>query len=51
MAPATAAEAIEQINEKGYADPWQASGKKIIKIGLVFDAEKRNVSDYDVEIG
>ena len=31
--------AIEQIKEKGYAEPYRKSGKKIVLIGAIFNDE------------
>ncbi|MDM8551790.1 ATP-binding protein [Desulfobacterales bacterium HSG2] len=39
--------AIQQIRDKGYADPYKQSGKKIILMGINFDSEKRNVSEWE----
>ncbi|MDR3183897.1 MAG: ATP-binding protein [Prevotellaceae bacterium] len=39
----TAEEALQQIEEKDYAGKYNLSGKKIIKVGVEFDHEKRNV--------
>jgi hypothetical protein len=39
----TAEEALQQIEEKDYAGKYNLSGKKVIKIGIEFDNEKRNV--------
>ena len=36
MSAATAEEALNQIKEKGYADKYRMSGKKIIAIGALF---------------
>jgi hypothetical protein len=41
--------ALDQIREKGYADPYQGSGKKVILMGINFDTKKRNLSDWQVE--
>lgn len=38
--------AIRQIREKGYALPYQGEGRKIILVGIGFDTEKRNISDW-----
>ena len=35
----TAQDAIEQIKEKGYAEPYRKSGKKIVLIGAIFNDE------------
>ena len=37
----TAQEALEQIDDKGYAFPYQADGRKIVKVGVAFDKETR----------
>ncbi|MDM8550427.1 ATP-binding protein [Desulfobacterales bacterium HSG2] len=37
---------IDQIREKGYADQYRQLGKKIILMGINFDSEKRNVSEW-----
>ncbi|GHU16237.1 ATPase AAA [Spirochaetia bacterium] len=45
----TAEEAIAQINDKNYALSYQEQGKKIIKLGIEFDKEKRNIGRWLVE--
>ncbi len=45
----TPEEALAQIREKGYAVPYQASGKKIIAIGASFDETKRNIEAWKCE--
>ncbi|MBO5799092.1 MAG: AAA family ATPase, partial [Paludibacteraceae bacterium] len=42
----TAEEAMTQIKEKNYAQPFLASGKKIALIGANFSGEKRNIERY-----
>ena len=37
----TAQAALEQINSKDYAIPYQTDGRSVIKVGVKFDAEKR----------
>jgi hypothetical protein len=44
----SAKEALEQINEKDYPLPWKTGEKKIFKIGVNFDGEKRNISEWVV---
>lgn len=41
--------ALKQIHDKGYADPYRRSGKKLILMGINFDAEARNVAEWEVE--
>ena len=36
MNSGTPKEAIQQIKEKGYAEPYKTGGKKIVLIGAVF---------------
>ena len=45
----TAQEAIDQINSKDYAIPYQAEGKPVIKIGIAFSQETKTVSDWIIE--
>ncbi|GHV14211.1 ATPase AAA [Fibrobacterales bacterium] len=42
----TAEEALQQINDKNYALSYEESGKKIVKIGIEFDKEKRNIGRW-----
>ena len=44
----TAAEALQQIEEKGYALPYSADPRTIFKIGVNFDSSKRNISEWEV---
>ena len=45
----TAEEALHQINEKHYARPFEADGRKLFKIGMNFSAETRNIEKWLVE--
>jgi hypothetical protein len=42
----TAEEALQQIEEKGYATPYQVSGKRLVKIGAAFSIETRTLSRW-----
>jgi hypothetical protein len=42
----TAEEALEQINKKNYALSYKGQGKKVIKLGIEFDNEKRNIGRW-----
>ncbi len=42
----SAQEALEQIDRKGYALPFQCKGKKIVKIGANFSSETRTLDDW-----
>jgi hypothetical protein len=39
---------MEQIEEKGYAFPYTAEDQQVIKVGVEFSAEKRNVERWMV---
>jgi len=45
----TAQSALEQINKRGYAIPYQTDGRKIIKIGIKFDTETRTIDQWQIE--
>jgi len=44
----TAEEALAQINTKEYLLPWAGSGKRLHKIGVNFDYDKRNIGHWVV---
>jgi hypothetical protein len=46
----TADEALAQIDTKEYLLPWTGSGKKLFKVGVNFDSEKRNIGDWKYTI-
>ena len=41
-----AEKALAQINEKDYLLPWRNTQKQLFKIGISFDEEKRNITDW-----
>ena len=45
----TAEEALLQINEKYYAQPFENDDRKLFKIGVNFSAEMRNIEKWIVE--
>jgi hypothetical protein len=45
----TAEEALQQIDEKGYLIPWTAGGKKLVKVGAVFDPATRTLGEWRQE--
>lgn len=47
----TAEEALQQIRDRGYLIPYQADGREIVKIGVEFSAEKRNINRWIIENG
>lgn len=45
----TAQEALEQIDTKNYAIPYQTDGRKVVKVGVKFNAETRTVDEWKTE--
>ena len=46
----TAEEALQQINEKHYAKPFESDGRTLFKIGVNFSAETRNIEKWVTEL-
>ena len=44
----TAQEALEQIDQNGYAFPYQTEGRKVVKVGVKFNADTRVPEDWVV---
>jgi len=42
-------EALRQIEDRGYVERYVGRGKKVKKIGIVFDVEERNVKEWEVK--
>ena len=45
----TAEQAMQQINEKGYAAPFKADGRKLIKLGINFSRETKTIDKWIAE--
>ena len=45
----TAEEALQQIDTKGYALPYQADGRKVVKVGVKMNEETRTVEEWKVK--
>jgi hypothetical protein len=45
----SAREALDQIEAKGYAEPFAADEREIFRIGVSFDSEKRSLSEWETE--
>ena len=45
----TPQEALDQIKEKGYVEPYRHSGKEVHLIGLSFDGETRRLTGTAAE--
>ena len=44
----SAEEALRQIDDKGYALPWQADGRTVIKVGANFSSSLRRIEKWIV---
>ena len=44
----TADEALHQIDEKGYMIPYQADGKRVVKIGISFSSQTKTVEEWKI---
>ena len=44
----TSAEALKQIENSGYAEPYAADKRKFFRIGVSFSSEKKNIVEWDV---
>ena len=45
----TARHALDQINARGYATPYLTDGRRVVKVGIRFDADKHTVDEWEVE--
>ena len=45
----TAQHALDQINDRGYAMPYLSDGRRVVKVGVRFDADKHTVDEWKVE--
>ena len=45
----TADEALRQIDDKGYAEPFKTDGRLIYKIGVSFSSETRGIEEWRIE--
>jgi hypothetical protein len=46
----SAEKAIEQIKERNYSSKFEVQGSKLYLVGINFDTEKRNITDWKYEI-
>ena len=42
----TAEEALKQIDDKGYAIQYEAGDKKVVKVGVNFEKDKRTIERW-----
>ena len=45
----TARHALEQIEARSYAKPYLTDGRKVVKVGIRFNADKHTVDEWEVE--
>lgn len=41
-------EALRQIDDKGYLIPYAADGKRLVKVGINYDSQKRTIGDWKI---
>ena len=46
----TVEEALKQIDDKGYAIPYEADGRRIVKVGIRFSSEERTITEWKIEV-
>ena len=44
----TVEEALQQIDDKGYLIPYKADGKRLVKVGINFDSNKRTIGNWKI---
>ena len=44
----TVEEALQQIDDKGYAIPYEADGRRIVKVGIRFSSEERTITAWRI---
>lgn len=45
----TAKDALDQINNRGYAKPYQSDERRVVKVGMHFDINTRTIDDWVIE--
>ena len=45
----SAQQALQQIDDKSYALPYQAEGRRVVKVGIIFDADTRTPKEWVVD--
>lgn len=43
----TTEEALQQIDDKGYLTPYQADGRRLVKVGASFSTDERNIARWE----
>lgn len=42
-------EALQQIDDKGYAIPYESDGRKVVKVGINFSSKERTITEWKVK--
>jgi hypothetical protein len=42
----TVEDALKQIDERGYLIPYSVDGRRLVKVGVVFDTERRTIGEW-----
>ena len=45
----TAQEAMNQINDRDYAIPYNTDGRRVVKVGVLFSIDSRTIEDWTIE--
>jgi len=45
----SAQEALDQINERGYAEKYRLDGRPVTKVGIAFSSKERNITGWLAE--
>ena len=46
----TAINALKQIDDRGYAIPYQTDGRRVVKVGVKFNAETRVPEEWAISV-
>lgn len=42
-------QALQQIDDRGYLIPYTADSRQLVKVGVNFNAEKRNIGEWKIK--
>ena len=45
----SAADALKQIDDKGYLIPYSANGKRLVKVGVNYDSQQRTIGEWMIK--
>ena len=44
----SAEDALKQIDDKGYLIPYSANGKRLVKVGVNYNSQKRTIGEWRI---